>query len=58
MNATSPVQKVSIKFKLDAGLDFSTFLIGKLAFGNNTYEPPRSSSVLQVMIELFIVPLS
>ena len=49
MNATAPAQKVSIKFKLDGGLDFSTFRIGTLAFGNNSYEAPKSSSVLQVV---------
>lgn len=48
VNATAPAQKVSISSVLDKDLDFRTFRIGSLGFGNFTFKPERSSSILQV----------
>ena len=49
INATAPAQKVFIISDLDSDLDHRTFRLGPVGFGNFTYEPFKSSPVIQVL---------
>ena len=48
INATAPAQKVFITSDLDSDLDYRTFRLGPSGFGNFTYEPLKSSPIIQV----------
>ena len=48
INTTAPAQKVFITSNLDSDLDYRTFRLGPFGFGNFTYEPSKSSPVIQV----------
>ena len=50
INATAPAQKVFITSDLDSDLDYRTFRLGPAGFGNFTYEPSKSSPIIQVIL--------
>ena len=50
INATAPAQKVFITSDLDSDLDYRTFRLGPVGFGNFTYEPLKSSPIIQVIL--------
>ena len=50
INATAPAQKVFIISDLDSDLDYRTFRLGPVGFGNFTYEPLKSSPIIQVIL--------
>ena len=49
INATAPAQKVFITSDLDSDLDYRTFRLGPVGFGNFTYEPLKPSPIMQVI---------
>ena len=48
INTTASTQRVFITSELDSDLDYRTFRLGPFGFGNFTYEPSKSSPVIQV----------
>lgn len=50
INVTAPAQKVFITTDLDSDLDYRTFRLGPVGFGNFTYEPSISSPIIQVKL--------
>ena len=50
INGTAPAQRVFITSDLDSDLDYRTFRLGPFGFGNFTYEPLKSSPIIQVTL--------
>ena len=49
--ATLPAQEVVITQQLDAELDFRTFRLGEIGWGDFRYQPPANSAFVQVRVD-------